>query len=204
MLKLALWLAGLLGIGLLVLYAFAFDVWTVPADDPVLAASLAPTLDPGDVVILTRHPLIVHGYLLRCPDPEAPGRFVVARAIAQGGETVSFSDEMAFVDGHHSPSPQVCNPPSVVVGDPRSGLNVELTCAVEEYGEMNFSVLRATNPAISTKTPRKVGPGTWFLVSDNRHFPLDSRDYGPIDQRLCQHVVLRVKGHDGIGASLIW
>jgi|HubBroStandDraft_2_1064218.scaffolds.fasta_scaffold21223_2 signal peptidase I len=205
MVRFTLWAVGMVGIVLLLLYRFALDVWTVPADDPLLAASIAPTLDPGDVVVLTRHPAVAHGNLMRCPDPQAPGRFVVARAIAQGGETVSFASEVPLVDGQHTPSPRACEPQSVVVRAPGSDQDVQLACSVEEFGEMDFSVLSSGNfPRASTTTPRMVDPGTWFLVSDNRHFPLDSRDYGAIDPARCQHVVARIKGREGIGASILW
>jgi signal peptidase I len=202
-LRFVVWVAGILGIVLVALYLFAFDVWTVPSDDPFLAASLAPTLAAGDVVILSRHPSVARGDLLRCPDPQAAGRFVVARAIAGGGESIAFIDEVPFVDGHHTPTALAC--PDVVFQDPSSGHDVQLACGVEEFGEMTFQVLQsATSPAPSTKTPRTVDPGAWFIVSDNRHFPVDSRVYGPIKQRLCQHVIARVKGEDGIGVRLIW
>jgi signal peptidase I len=205
MTRFMLWVGGALGVVLLLLYRFTLDVWTVPADDPLMTASLAPTLDPGDVVVLTRHPAIAHGYLMRCPDPQAPGRFVVARAIARGGETVSFASEIPLVDGHHTPSPRRCEPPNVLVREPRSERDVELACSVEEFGEVDFSVLSSpAYPRPSSNTPRMVDPGTWFLVSDDRHFPLDSRDYGPIDPASCQHVIVRLKGREGLGASVIW
>lgn len=37
---LLLWLAGSVGAVGLALYAFVFDVWTVPSDDPQLAVSV--------------------------------------------------------------------------------------------------------------------------------------------------------------------
>ncbi len=203
MFKFVVWVVGMCGALGLLLYAFAFDVWTVPADDPLLTASIAPTLSPGDVVISSRHPSVTQGYLMRCPDPEAPGRFVVARAIASAGETVSFDGETVAVDGHHTPSPRACDPAKMFVHDPRSDNDVELASAVEEFAEADFCILMSTiNPKPSTK--QKVEPGKWFLVSDDRHIHLDSRDYGGVDTRNCQHIVARVKGTTGIGLQILW
>jgi hypothetical protein len=47
MFKFVVWVVGTFGVLGLLLYAFAFDVWTVPADDPLLTASIAPTLNPA-------------------------------------------------------------------------------------------------------------------------------------------------------------
>src|SRR5579872_6465256 len=82
-LKLVAWVTGILGVVGLLLYELVFDVWVVPSDDPLLAASIQPTLMAGDVLVVTRHTSVVRGNLLRCDDPQAPGRYVVARAIGR-------------------------------------------------------------------------------------------------------------------------
>jgi len=53
-LRIVTWGSAIAGTVLLVLYLGFFDVWTVPADDPLLAAAMEPTLHPGDVIVLTR------------------------------------------------------------------------------------------------------------------------------------------------------
>jgi signal peptidase I len=185
------------------LYKFALDVWRVPVDDELLSASIAPSLDPGDLVILTRHPSMTHGYLVRCEDPQAPGHYVVGRAIAAGGETVTFDQEVVSIDGHRTPSGHACDPATRTVYDPETGAEEALGCAVEEYGEADFEVLLSRiDPHPST--PKVVEPGTWFLVSDNRHIHDDSRDYGGVDPRTCQHLVVRLLGTSGLGLHLLW
>jgi len=48
------------------LYWLLFDVWTVPVDDPLLSASIEPTLGAGDVVVVSRHTSVAARNLLRC------------------------------------------------------------------------------------------------------------------------------------------
>ena len=119
---------------------------------------------------------MTHGYLVRCEDPQTPGHYVVGRAIAAGGETVTFDQEVVSIDGHRTPSGHACDTAQRTgVYDPETGAEEELGCAVEEYGEADFEVLLSRiDPHPST--PRLVEPGTWFLVSDNRHIHDDSRD----------------------------
>jgi len=203
MLQLLGWVVGIVAAIALALYALVLDVWVVPSDDPLLTASIAPTLSPGDVLLVARHGGLDHGYLARCPDPETRGRFVVARAIAHGGETIAFDGEIASVDGHHTPSPTRCEPSDVVVQDPATGSDLLLGCEVEEYAEVNFSILRSfANPKSTPK--QTVAPGRWFLVSDDRHVHLDSRDFGEVDPHDCQHVLFRAARGGRPSLALVW
>src|SRR5208283_4579213 len=169
----------------LLLHIFFFEVWRVPTDDPLLAASIEPTLSAGDLIVVARHSSVSRGDLLRCGDPEAPGRFVVARAIGHPGDRLEMSEEVVSIDGKRMPSPRACDPPRVTVYDPRIGDDVTLDCSQEDYGDMPFSATRAREmPEPPTKTT--VAAGRWFLVSDDRHVHLDSRDYGEMDPSTCQ------------------
>ncbi len=209
--RLALWIGGTLVILGSVLYAVFFDFWVVPGDDPLLTAAIAPTLAPGDILVVTRRTTIDRGNLLRCPDPQAPGRFVVARAIARWGDRLDLSHESVSIDGHSTPSPRACEPAEVTVHNPASDEEVPLACSVEEYGENSYSALRArANP--EPFTPLVVEPGKWFLVSDDRHVHLDSRDFGQLEGGPaggCQHIVFRLLGGAGFfdsrsRLSIIW
>jgi signal peptidase I len=207
-LKLVAWVGGILGALVIVLYAFFFDVWTIPSDDAMEAASIQPTLAVGDVIVVSRHSSAARGNLLRCPDPQAPGRFILARAIAVGGETIQLQDEVVTIDRTRLPSPRACDTPTVVVHDPQSGDDVTLNCAIEDFGERDFSVLRAPDhPEPPTK--ELVAPGLWYFVSDNRHIHVDSRDFGELDPASCRHVVFRLVSAAGFGdakhrLSIIW
>jgi signal peptidase I len=190
-LKLVVWMAAMAGAVGLVLHLFFFEVWRVPSDDPLLAASIEPTLSAGDLVLVTRHTSVDRGELLRCADPDAAGRYVVARAIGRYGDQVEVKDEVVLLDGKHVPSPRACEPPSVTVHDPRIDDDVTLSCSVEEFSDLTFSVLRARERG-EPPTNVKVEAGKWFLVSDDRHVHVDSRDFGEVDAHSCQHVLFRL------------
>jgi signal peptidase I len=58
-------------------------------------------------------------------------------------------------------------------------------------------------------TRAAVESGRWFLVSDDRHVHVDSRDFGQVDVSTCLHIVFRIEGKDGMGdekkrLSIIW
>ncbi|HZU83770.1 MAG TPA: S26 family signal peptidase [Polyangiaceae bacterium] len=207
-LKIVGYLLATVGAILFVLHQLLLEVWRVPTDDPLLAASIEPTLTAGDLVVVTRHASVGRGNLLRCADPQADGRFVVARAIGRYGDEIELTDEVVSLDGQRNPSPRACDTPSIVVHDPREDDDVTLSCSIEEYGDLPFSVLRARSHQ-ERPTKAKVEPGKWFLVSDDRHVHLDSRDYGQIDPTTCQHVVFRLVGAAGFGdkksrLSIVW
>jgi signal peptidase I len=202
------WVSAIVGAVILVLYVGFFDVWTVPSDDPLLAAAIEPTLHPGDVVVLTRRTTVDRGNLLRCADPQAPGRYVVARAMAKWGDRVDLSDEVVTIDGRTVPRPRACDQATVTVRNPASGEDAVLGCSAEEYGESSYSALRSTDhPEPAAKVIIDVGK--WFLVSDDRHIHLDSRDFGEMDSTACQHIVFRLIGGSGFfdsktRFSIIW
>jgi len=199
-LKLVAWIVGVVGAVVLVLYLGFFDLWTVPTDDPLLAASIEPTLSAGDVVVLTRRTEVSRGNLLRCADPQAPGRFVIARAIGRFGDEIEIGGESVAIDKRRSPSPRACDEPTAVVHDPQSGEDVTLGCSVEEYGETTYNALRSPDHP-EAPTVEKVQPDRWYLVSDDRHVHLDSRDFGQMDARNCQHIVFRLVGEKGFWDS---
>jgi signal peptidase I len=196
-LQAAVWLVVVTGGVLLGLYVFTFDLWRVPSDDPLLAASIQPTLGAGDLVVVSRQPSVSRGNLVRCGDPQAPGRFVVARAIGAPGEQIAIEGDAVSIDRRRVPSPRACDEPSRTVVDPVTNDEIVLSCGVEDYGEMTFNALRSPSgprPPVSAV----VAPGKWFLVSDDRHVHLDSRDYGQLDPADCQHILFRIVGAKGL------
>jgi signal peptidase I len=207
-LRIVAWLAGAIGVVALILYLFVFDVWTVPKDDPLFSVSIEPTLSPGDVVVVTRHTTVSRGNLLMCSDPQAPGRFVVARAMARFGDHIELRDEVVSIDGRRTPSARACDPAFVTLFDPQVNEDIRLACSIEEYGEMSYWALRAADHP-EPPTHALVEPSRWYLVSDNRHMHIDSRDFGQIDPATCQHIVFRLIGAAGFGdskrrLSIIW
>lgn len=207
-LKIIAWVVAIVGTPALVMYLLFFDVWTVPTDDPLLAVSIQPTLSAGDIVVVTRHSSAGRGNLLRCADPESAGRFVIARAIGRTGDRLAINAETVSLDEHRTPSPRACEVPRMTVRDPRSEDDVALACSIEDYGDRSFAVLRSLEHP-EPATLAKVDADRWFLLSDNRHVHLDSRDYGQIDPTTCQHIVFRLVGSAGFSDSerrltIIW
>jgi signal peptidase I len=209
LLKIVAGVAAVVGGVLLVLHLLFFEVWRLPTDDPLLAASIEPTLSSGDLVVVTRHGSVGRGDLLRCVDPESSGRFVVARAVGRYGDRVELNEEVVSLDGHRNPSPRACDPPTLTMHDPRDDEDVTLWCSIEEYGDRPFSVLRAREHPERLMKATTVEASRWFLLSDDRHIHLDSRDYGQIDPSTCQHIVFRLVGPAGFGdskkrLSIVW
>jgi signal peptidase I len=180
------------------LYAFVIEVWTVPSDDPLFASSIEPTIHAGDVLVVMKQPSIERGNLVRCPDPQSAGRFVVGRAVARGGEELQIVEGSITVDHSHTSSPRGCDAPLHNVFDPATNQTVALRCAVQEYAGRDFEALMPTgqhDPSVSVT----VEAGKWFLVSDDRHIHLDSRDFGAVEPGRCQRLALRLYGAGGLG-----
>ncbi len=191
-LRFSLWVFGILGIVGLVLYLLVFDAWTVPGDDPMAAASVEPNLHVGDRLLILRGGDVRPGHLARCTDPDAPGRFVLGRVVAKAGETVAV-DESVVVDGKRNPSPHACTEGRRPMRHPITQEDIELDCGFEDTNGNEHEVLRnVAHPEATIKS--KVEIDKVYLVSDNRHIHLDSRDFGQIQASTCHHVVYRLWG----------
>jgi signal peptidase I len=164
--------------------------WQVPEDDAELAASIAPTLSAGDWVILWRGTAPGFGDLVLCPDPEDPSEVFIGRIAAEGGDTLEIDEQGSLtVNNSRVRSERACDSPKFTVNNPRSGEEVEQRCDIETLGGVHHQ--RALAPA--PKTPlkpvpmtREVEAGSVYLISDNRLFPFDSRDFGPLPTASCK------------------
>ena len=161
--------------------------WRVPEDDPTLTTSLAPTLRPGDWVILWRLTPPGFGDLVLCPDPEEAGEIVIGRIAGEGGDSVAVDEDGALrVNNIRASSELRCKQTTVEVSHPRSGDPVELNCDIEVIGGVHHQ--RALRPQGGLKPmpiKAKVPAGELYLLSDNRYYPFDSRDYGTVPQSSC-------------------
>ena len=199
LLRVAFWLSVVFGIIIGILRLVALRWWQVPTDDPILEASLAPTLRGGDWVLLWRMTEPHFGSLVVCPDPDNAGRFVVGRMLGESNDKVSISGARVQVNDHDARSESACSQPTFTLKDPQSGTEVEERCDLESVGGVvhmrGVSASGAQIPLTSTQT---VNSGHVFLVSDNRSFPYDSRIYGSIARNLCKEsVFFRVVGTRG-------
>src|SRR5438132_14233881 len=81
------WTLGVIAVLCIFARILFMKVWTIP-DDPVLGASLSPTLRAGDTVLVLTRGTPGFGDLVRCPDPEEPATFVVGRVAGVAGDIV--------------------------------------------------------------------------------------------------------------------
>ena len=172
--------------------------WQVPDDDPYLVASVAPALRGGDWVLLWRLSPPAVGSLVLCPEPKHTDRVVVGRMIGEEGTTVAVSGTTIDVDGKRLPNEGSCSSPRFKVKAPRNGDEIELRCSTEV---VNGSVHERGEAEAIADLPNfeaKVAPGETLLVSDNRRFPYDSRDFGVLDRSTCKETVFfRLFGREG-------
>lgn len=193
------WTAIVIGVLIGALRATVLRWWRVPTDDPTMGASLAPSLFPGDFVLLWRGTM-KFGDLVRCSDPEAPGRYVVGRILGEYKDDLELGGDTVIVNGKRSVQEHSCSPGTLTINDPTSGAPTELHCGIESIIGQKHK--RGTSQASATITPRKVqvGPDQFYLVSDNRAMPFDSRNYGGLPQATCKEVVFfRIYGAKGFG-----
>jgi signal peptidase I len=186
-----LWLTAILGAIGLLLYLFVFDTWVIPSDDPLLTASIAPTLSPDDRILTRRGSSPVTGELVRCFMPDGSGKYTIGRVFGLGGDSVEVNNERVAVNGVSPKTRFGCGIVSVV--HPVSGDAEALTCTVEDNGSFVYSVL--AHPEFREgQRIAKVEPQKLWLVSDDRHIHKDSRDFGSVDVTSCEHVVFRLWG----------
>lgn len=210
LLKGLFWIALFLGIIGGVLRLLVLKLWVVPDDDPVMGASIAPSLAPGDVVLLFHSKRPGFGELVRCVDPDEPRRWVIGRIAAEGGDTVVVQGDRININGKVASIEHSCAQSTVTVNDPNTGSPVEQRCDVEALGTVaHMRATRATD-GIAGPEPlkRSIQSGFVFLVSDNRYYPNDSRVYGPVDINTCDsRIIFRIwsaKGFSDEPTRFVW
>lgn len=197
-LRLLLWTAVIVGAIVGGLRLTVLDWFTMPSDDAPMALSAAPNLSAGDTFLLWRGGTDV-GDLVRCTDPDEPRRFVYGRLLAKSFEVVEISGQELKVDGRGPVQETACTVQQVTVEQP-SGDAVTLSCGMEAFRGYKYARLRAPSDP-RTPSPRTitVPAGKVFLVSDNRAFPLDSREYGTLPSESCRNTFFfRLWGKKGI------
>jgi signal peptidase I len=193
------WTAGILAVIGLLLRVLVFDVWTVPEDDPKLAASIAPTLRPGDVVVLLKHGETGAGALVRCVDPEDPAGFIAARIVGVPGDHLDVDGRHLNINGIAINGESACPKASYTIADPSSGEPVEIYCdRVRMGGGWHYQGYSKKARFAQPKSNVTVGEGMVYLLSDDRDFHDDSRDFGPVQRTTCKGpIVFRVWGKAG-------
>lgn len=194
-LKFVLWVVGIASAIAIVLRLTILDLWTIP-QDLVLDSSLRPTLAAGDTVLLFTRGQRGFGDLVRCTDPEDAQRYVVGRIVGIGGDTVEVKNPIVTVNGTKYNHGDSCAQGVVMVPHPKSGSPTQASCQrIDMAGGWHYRAAVETPESPST---HQVGPGLVYLLSDNRSFHDDSRDFGAIPAESCQGVIFfRLWGKGG-------
>jgi signal peptidase I len=183
------WTSLVVGALIALLRLTAIRWWQVPLGDPYLEASLAPSLQGGDWIVLWRATQPTEGDLVLCPEPKAPTRPVIARMLGEGNDHIKFEGSAVRVNRNAFDSESGCD--KFTVRDPASGQEVEQSCRHELVG--NKTHLRGELSEAASKPSDAefdVPHGQIFLISDNRQFPWDSRDFGAVSRETCTETVI--------------
>lgn len=182
------WVIAILAIVGVALRFTILDVWRIP-EDRALDASLRPTVASGDLVVLYRGSAPGFGSLVRCPDPEDGQRFVVGRIIGVGGDRLSIDGHRVTINGKRYEETQDCGIGPVEVPHPTMGSNVQANCERIEMGG-GWHMRSWVSGTSMRNSEHTVPEGRVFLVSDDRTFHDDSRDFGSLPVESCSELML--------------
>jgi len=191
MFRFLFWVALIVGIVIGVLRLTAIRWWRVPQDDPYLTASISPSVRPGDLVLLWRLTKPGFGDLVMCPEPGHPERSTIGRLVGEARDDLEVVGTAITINRKRQTEEGRCKERLFKERAPASGAEVEQTCTMEELGgglHQRGDVPQQTlTPPAEVKTT--VPEGMVWLVSDNRLFPYDSRDFGPVPRETCRETV---------------
>jgi signal peptidase I len=181
-----------------ILRATAIRWWKIPAGDPYLDASIAPSLRGGDWVLLWRMTEPTLGALTVCPEPQHPDRVVIGRMFGDERNTVKVDGSHVFVNEKAQATETRCTDDRFKVTPPGGGPEVEQSCSMEVASGLTHMRGDAEATADLAAFEVELKTGQVALVSDNRRFPYDSRDYGAVDRSTCTETIFfRLVGSGG-------
>jgi signal peptidase I len=196
------WTAAIVGGSFLIGRALFFDVWTFP-DDRRFAASVAPSLRAGDLLIAIKAGAPSVGDLVRCTDPDDPKGYVVARVGGREGDQIELEGPTLRLNGRSYDAESACRERSVTLPNPGDGPDIEVVCDKVSMGSGWHYRGHAAKPRFGVdKVTADVRQGMLYLVSDDRDWHDDSRDFGQVPVASCSHkIVFRLWGSAGMGAD---
>lgn len=134
------------------LRSFVVQAYQIPS------GSMEETIQVGDMVFSEKVSYYSgtpqQGDIVTFEDPEIPGRILIKRVIATGGQTVDLVDGQVYVDGQPLDEPYVNGQPSF-----------PLTTSID--ADLSY--------------PYTVPEGMIWVMGDNRTNSQDSRYFGPVD-----------------------
>jgi signal peptidase I len=196
------WTAAIVAVVLLIGRALFFDVWTFP-DDRRFAASVAPTLRAQDRLVLLKESDPGVGDLVRCADPEDAAGFVVGRVAGRARDHVEIEGTSLLVDGHSYTAESSCRDRTMTLPSPGDGPDVEVVCDQVKMGSGWHYRGHSAKPRFThEKITADVREGMLYLVSDDREWHDDSRDYGQVPVASCSRkIIFRLWGGAGMSAD---
>jgi signal peptidase I len=191
LLRFLVWTAIAFGFVVAIARLVAIRWWRVPEGDPWLEASIGPTLKGGDLILLWRATKPGIGDLVVCPEPGAPERIVVGRIAGKGGDAVTLRASTVLRNRHVTRTERACLVSEFEVRDPKTGKQAKQLCQMEDmFGVVHMRGSVAANAPKRPDKIFKVPAGHYFLVSDNRQYPYDSRDFGAVERAACKETVV--------------
>ena len=193
------WMLILAGVLMGLLWAVGFRITRLPMNDPVFTVSLKPTLNEGDLVITQGISEPVYGDLVLCPEPGAEERYIIGRIIGEPGDQVVINNGKALVNGEGFRQEYNCNDSPFEYPHPNSdGEVVQQACGWEVIAGRTHKTGYITKAGRREKRDFQVPEEHFFIFSDNRQFPYDSRDFGTAQIDSCRATVIgRLWSKDG-------
>jgi signal peptidase I len=192
-----LWIAAIVFLFGLGLRATFLDALVVPDDDKTSAA-VAPSLAGGDTVIYFRRNKPAFADLVRCTDPDDATRFVFGRVVGLDGDVVETNGAELAVNGKRYYAETACAQTKYTVPHPTAGSTVDLRCDQVSMGGHPHLRGQSEKAGIFSPTKTTVGAGMVFLLSDDRSYHDDSRDFGTVRADTCTgRIFFRVVGKEG-------
>jgi signal peptidase I len=190
LLRVLFWVALIAGAVIGVARATAIRWWRVPQADRYLSASISPSLRGGDLILLWRLTPPTLGDLVLCPEPNHPERVVIGRLVAHGGDEVEVTGADVSRNRRRYAVDSNCAERQFNEADPESGVQVEQACSIEDVNGAKSSRGELASGAPRPRDVKgNVPRDSVWLASDNRQYPYDSRDFGPVARTACREKV---------------
>lgn len=199
MFRLLFWIALVAGVVVGFLRLTVLRWWRVPSNDPYLTASISPSLRGGDLILLWRGSKPGFSDLVLCPEPKQPERVVIGRIAGVGRDDLEVTGADITVNRKRQVVEGNCPERTFNEKDPGTGFDVEQSCSIEDLGGSTNYRGEVTAASVHPADVKVVVPDNHvWLVSDNRLFPYDSRDFGAVPQETCKETVFfRLVGKGG-------